>query len=444
MSLELTALKFLIRAGLAGNVGAIRRRAGENVPWLKYYSDSVLAGPGENMRLLRHILASRAVDADLPVVDLTFGAPEFHPEWADGFSELVDQAFHDIQDAEEADTLTKYPPPLGHPELKTLLSQKMEVEHGEFYDPEREILITNGASHALSLALTTLVNPGDKVVLFDPSYYMYNYMCKLLRARIAWVPTKLTHGYVQTDEHELARAMHGAKVMVVNSPSNPTGCTVPANLLETIVRLAHKYDVILISDEVYEYFVYEGEFHSLAAMPGARARTLVINSFSKSYRMPAYRVGYVYGPEPLLQAMTMQQVIQVPFTSTLNQRFAIRALERQAHIRERTCREFLPKRQAVLEALREARVEIPPPTGAFYAWIPISSLTSMTAYEFAARLASEQSVLVMPGDDFGPSGRGHIRLSFGGSSEELNVGMNRFVEFMDSRCSRKLSSLAQA
>jgi aminotransferase len=142
--------------------------------------------------------------------------------------------------------------------------------------------------------------------------------------------------------------------------------------------------------------------------------------------------------------MTMQQVIQVPFTPTLNQRFAIRALERQAHIRERTCREFLPKRQAVLETLREAKVEIPPPTGAFYAWIPISRLTSMTAYEFAARLASEQSVLVMPGDDFGPSGRGHIRVSFGGSSEELNVGMNRFVEFMDSRCSRKLSSLAQA
>jgi aminotransferase len=441
MSLEVKALKFLIWSGLASRVGAVRRRAGENVPWLKYYSDSILAGPGENMRLLRQILATRAADPHLPVVDLTFGAPEFHTDWADGFSELADEAFHDMTAADEADTLTKYPPPLGNPELKSLLAKKMEAEQGEYYDAEREVLITNGASHALSSALNALVNPGDKVVLFDPSYYMYNYMCKLLQARVAWVRTTLHRGYVQADEHKLRRAMRGAKVMIVNSPSNPTGCIVPPGLLELIVRLANEHDVILISDEVYEYFVYEGEFHCLATVPGARSRTLVVNSFSKSYRMPAYRVGYIYGPEPLLQAMTMQQVIQVPFTSTLNQRFAIRALERQAHIRERANREFLPKRQVVLDALRRAKLEIPPPTGAFYAWIPIREL-KMTAYEFALRLASERSVLAMPGDDFGPSGRGHIRLSFGGPVEELREGMLRFVDFVDTYRHGKQGTLA--
>src|ERR1700754_69786 len=114
MSLELRALKWLIRAELAGNVGAIRRRAGENVPWLKYYSDSVLSGPGENMRLLRQLLATRATDSNLPPIDLTFGAPEFHPEWADGFQALADEVFGNITNEEEPDTLTKYPPPLGH------------------------------------------------------------------------------------------------------------------------------------------------------------------------------------------------------------------------------------------------------------------------------------------------------------------------------------------
>ncbi|MGE3240822.1 MAG: pyridoxal phosphate-dependent aminotransferase [Pirellulales bacterium] len=430
MSLEVKALKFLIWSGLAPRVDMVRRRAGENVPWLKYYSDSVLSGPGENMRLLRQILATRAKDAHLSTIDLTFGAPEFHTEWADGFAELADEAFDDMLYGDEADALTKYPPPMGHPELKRLLSQKMEAEHDVHYDAAREILIANGASHVLSLALSTLVNSGDKVVLLDPSYYMYNYMCKLLQARAAWVPTTLQDGYVQLDERRLRRAMRGAKVMIVNSPSNPTGCTIPSKVLELIVRLANEHDVLLISDEVYEYFVYAGKFQSLATVPGARNRTLVVNSFSKSYRMPAYRVGYVYGPEPLLQAMTMQQVIQVPFTSTLNQRFAVRALERQSNIQERANREFLPKREVVLTALREAGLEIPPPTGAFYAWVPIRAL-KMTAHDFAFRLASEQGVLVMPGDDFGRSGRGHIRLSFGGPIDELRDGMSRIVDFVD-------------
>jgi aminotransferase len=430
MSLEVKALKFLIWSGLAPRVDMVRRRAGENVPWLKYYSDSVLSGPGENMRLLRQILATQAKDTHLSTIDLTFGAPEFHPEWADGFADLAGEAFEDMTDADEADGLTKYPPPMGHPELKRLLAQKMEAEHDVHYDAAREVLIANGASHVLSLALSTLVNAGEKVVLLDPSYYMYNYMCKLLQARSVWVPTQLRDGYVHIDERKLRRAMRGAKVMIVNSPSNPTGCTIPVDQLELIVRLANEHDVLLISDEVYEYFIYGGEFHSLATIPGARSRTLIVNSFSKSYRMPAYRVGYVYGPEPLLQAMTMQQVIQVPFTSTLNQRFAIRALERQSHIRERANREFLPKRQVVVDALREAGLEIPPPTGAFYAWVPIRDL-KMKAHDFAFRLASEQGVLVMPGDDFGRSGRGHIRLSFGGPIEELRTGMTRLVEFAD-------------
>jgi len=430
MSFELKALKFLIWSGLANKVGMVRRLAGENVPWLKYYSDSVLSGPGENMRLLRQILAMRAADSDWRTIDLTFGAPEFHPEWADGFRDLTEEAFRQISDATEIDTLTKYPPPLGHPELKSLLAKKMEAEHNELYDPDREVLITNGASHALSAALGALVNPGDKVALFDPSYYMYNYMCKLLRARVAWVPTTLHRGYVQADEHKLRRAMHGAKVLIVNSPSNPTGCSMTPELLELIVRLANEEDVLLISDEVYEYFVYEGEFRSLATIPGARPRTLIVNSFSKSYRMPAYRVGYLFAPEPLLQPIMMQQAIQVPFTATLNQRFAIRALERQANIRLRANQEFLPKRQVVLDALRRARMEIPPPTGAFYAWITIRDL-GMTAHEFALRLASEKGVLVMPGDDFGPSGRGHIRLSFGGPIADLREGLLRFVSFVD-------------
>jgi aspartate/methionine/tyrosine aminotransferase len=430
MSLELKALKFLIWSGLANKVDAVRRLAGKNVPWLKYYSDGVLSGPGENMRLLRQILATRAADSHLQTIDLTFGAPEFHPEWADGFLELAEEAFRNITGVDEADALTKYPMPLGHSELKSLLAKKMEAEQGEFYDPDREVLITNGASHALSAALNAFVNPGDKVVLFDPSYYMYNYMCKLLQARVAWVPTTLHRGYVQTDEHKLRRAMHGAKVLIVNSPSNPTGCSMTPELLELIVRLAKEEDVLLISDEVYEYFVYEGEFRSLATIPGARPRTLIVNSFSKSYRMPAYRVGYIFAPEPLLQPIMMQQVIQVPFTATLNQRFAIRALERQAHIRERANREFLPKRQVVLDGLRRARMEIPPPTGAFYAWIPIRDLR-MTAHDFALRLASEKGVLVMPGDDFGPSGRDHIRLSFGGAIDDIREGLVRFIDFAD-------------
>jgi aminotransferase len=428
--LELTALKFLVRTGLAGKFDVVRRRAGASTPWLKYYSDSVLAGPGENMRLLRQILASGATASKLPPVDLTFGAPEFHLEWADGFAELARDAFRDMDEADEDDLLTKYPPPLGHRELRSLLAKKMEAEQDEYYDPDRELLITNGASHALSQALSALVNPGDKVVLFDPTYYMYNYMCKLLRARVAWVPTTLERGYVQADERRLRRAMHGAKVAILNSPSNPTGCTMPAELMELVVRLANEHDVILISDEVYEYFVYEGEFQSVARLPGARDRSLIVNSFSKSYRMPAYRVGYMYGPEPLLQGILMQQVIEVPFAATLNQRFAICALERQSHIRERANREFLPKRRVVLDALCRAGLEIPPPTGAFYAWVPIRQL-GLTAHEFALRLATEKGVLCMPGDDFGPSGRGHVRFSFGGPLEELREGMSRFVEFVD-------------
>ena len=157
--------------------------------------------------------------------------------------------------------------------------------------------------------------------------------------------------------------------------------------------------------------------------------------------MPAYRVGYMYGPEPLVQPIMMLQVIQAPFTPTLNQRFAICALGRQAYIRERANREFMPKRQIVLDALRRAGLEIPPPTGAFYSWIPIREL-KMTAHDFALRLASEKGVLAMPGDDFGPSGRGHIRLSFGGPADELREGMSRLVDFVDTCRNSKRGTLA--
>lgn len=429
MSLELFALKLLIKTGLAEKLEIVNRRAAGNAAWLRYYSNSVLAGPGENMRLLKKLLETRAAGSGYSPIDLTFGAPELSPEWTEGFAELANEALTETHVADESSSLAKYPPPLGHPRLKSLLAEKLFNEQGLAYHPDTEMLVTCGASQALSAALNALVSPRDKVVLLDPSYYMYSYMCKLLQARIEWVPTTLDHGYVEIDERDLDRAMRGAKVMILNSPSNPTGCVLARETLERIARAANRHDVILLSDDVYEYFLYEGEFASIASIPEVRERTLVVNSFSKSYRMPAYRVGYIYGPEPLLQAVTMEQVIQSPFVPTLVQRLAIVALERQQNIAERVQKEYLPKRKIVVDACRDAGLPIPPPTGAFYAWIPVDSL-GIDGHQLVMRLAESKNVLCMPGSDFGPSGKNFVRISFGGSVKDLLDGMGRFVDFV--------------
>lgn len=432
MSLELIALKFLIKTGLADKFETVNRRAAGNAAWLRYYSDSVLAGPGENMRLLKKLLETRAAGSDLAPIDLTFGAPELSPEWTEGFASFGQTVFANQHEPDENNSLAKYPPPLGLPSLKSLLAEKIRSEHSLVYDPHRELLITSGASQALSAALNALVSPGDKVVLLDPSYYMYSYMCKLLQARVHWIPTLLDGGLVQIDEVKLRRAMRGAKVMILNSPSNPTGCVIARETLETIGELANEYDVLLLSDEVYEYFNYECEFVSVASLPNVRPRTLVVNSFSKSFRMPSYRVGYIYGPEPLIQAITMQQVIQSPFVATLVQRLAAEALQRQHNIRERVRREYIPKRQIVVDACHKAGLNIAPPAGAFYAWVPVGGL-GVDGHQFVMDLAATKNVLCMPGSDFGPSGVGYVRISFGGSVDDLREGMYRFVDFVKSR-----------
>lgn len=316
----------------------------------------------------------------------------------------------------------------GLPELRRAVAQKMQRQNGLQVDPETEVLITTGAQEALIATLMTILDPGDEVLITDPHYGVYSRVAKIIGATMVAVPTSPENGFAPTVEDMRAAITPRTRAMVLVSPSNPTGAVFPRDLLQGLVDLAVERDLVIVSDEIYEDYVFDGLQHvTVATLPGARDRTVSIYSLSKGFALTGIRVGYIVAPAQLIQAMMPfhhAMTICAPVTA---QHGAIAALSRDRSWFEPILAEYDERRRVWMEQLDAMGLPYLRPQGAYYVFFDVRG-TGLGAGTFVRRAGEEAKVTLGTGG--GGSGEGWIRGSLMVRPPLLQEGLSRLASFV--------------
>ncbi len=323
---------------------------------------------------------------------------------------------------------TKYTPTAGIPELRAAIASQLTAHLGVAYQPA-EIVVTNGAKQALYNAMQALCQAGDEVLIPSPYWVSYPEMVKLAGATPVFVRTEPGEQFRVTPQAiERAITSH-TTLLILNSPSNPTGAMLPRATLEAIAHVALAKGVFVISDEIYDQLAYDESHASIAAMsPAMRAQTLVINGVSKAYAMTGWRIGYAAGPQAVVDAMIKLQDHATSNASSISQRAALAALTGDQAPVQAMAQEFRTRRDLIVRELATVpRLTCVPPQGAFYCFCDIAG-SGLRASEFASRLLTEAHVAVIPGEGFGWDS--YIRLSFSVGRDALQEGVRRLRTFM--------------
>jgi aspartate/methionine/tyrosine aminotransferase len=321
---------------------------------------------------------------------------------------------------------TTYTANKGLAEVRASIATKLKSVNGIDSSVD-DIVITAGAVNALMEALATLVSPGDRILIPDPGWPNYQMMADVLSARTVLYPLLPEEGFLPDFDRleELVRTS-GATVLIVNSPGNPTGAVFPRAVVERLVELTARHGIYLLSDECYEQVVFEGEHVSPASL-GEPAHVLSVFSMSKSYAMTGWRMGYVTGPSEVIDLVAKVQEPMISCATSVAQKAGQAALEGdQKCVREMTA-SYRERRDLVVEVLRDGDLLISVPHGAFYIMADVSR-AGRDSYAFARRLLTEAGVAVAPGETFGPSGAGKVRLSLATATADLRQGAERLVE----------------
>jgi aspartate/methionine/tyrosine aminotransferase len=354
------------------------------------------------------------------LVHVEIGEPDFR--MPDHIAEAAIQALRD--------GFTKYTPNAGVEELRVAISEKLKRENEIDADPYGEILVTAGSMEALSMSLLSTVNDGDEVVIPDPGYV--SYVAQVLLAGGVPVPVPLmeTDDYRLTVENLQRVVTKRTRLIMMNYPSNPTGAVLPREDLKEIADFVTDRDLLVLSDEPYERFVYPGARHcSIAALPGMLERTISVFSFSKTYAMTGMRVGYTVSAKELIREMTKLQEHYVACVNSPAQKAAIAAIRGSQTCVDEMLKEYTRRRDIVVEGL--SRIEMMTcrkPAGAFYAF-PNISKSGQDSRTFVRNLLKEAKVATVPGAAFGKHGEGHIRLSFATSVENIKEALKRIGEY---------------
>lgn len=354
-------------------------------------------------------------------ITLTIGQPDFPtPD-------------HVMQAAERAIAAgrTTYTPNAGLLELRQAAAAFVSRKYGLNYDPAEEIIITAGASQALDITLRTILTEGCEVILPGPIYPGYEPIVRLCGAVPVYVDTA-GNGFKLTAELLEPYLTERTRAVVMCYPSNPTGRVLSLRETEDLAKLLADKNVFVVSDEIYSELVYEAPHVSIAAMPGMRERTIVINGLSKSHSMTGWRVGFTLAPAYLARHMLKVHQYNVTCASSISQYAAIEALTSGIDDAEPMKREYIRRRDFVYDRLVEMGFKLAKPEGAFYLFPSIRRF-GMPSMEFAMKLLEERGLAVVPGDAFSPYGEGYIRISYAYSMEQLEQAMNRLDAFVKSR-----------
>ena len=349
-------------------------------------------------------------------INLSVGEPDFSPP-----QHVVDAGCQATRNGK-----THYAPTNGIPELREALAQKAYRDYGLNYAPDSEILITVGGTEAIFLALMGLVNPGDEVLIPNPGFVLYEPCVTLAGAVPVSVPLLEKNDFRPSAGDVMSLVTDKSRVIILNFPSNPTGAVLSYDEAAALTKIAVERDLLVICDEVYEKMVYDGAKHyNLATFPGMRERTLIVNSFSKTYAMTGLRVGYVYGPKELLAPLWLVHQYTVASVDSPSQYMGLAALRGPQELVEGMVLEFDRRRRLVhkrLSAMPPFRCALP--KGAFYVFPNIRGFDK-SSEEFAEFLVKEAGVVTVPGSAFGNYGEGYIRISYAAAYEQLEKAMDR-------------------
>ncbi len=411
MALPLLLTKLLIHLGVARHLPGVRRRLHGGADYLHYYSNRLLTAPHDDLPTAATFLQTHGAD----VLDLAMGAPRF---------DLVPSASTKLPADRRG-----WPPVAGLPELRAAVAAKLLRDNDLAVHPDCEVLVTAGALGAVQTVLDAFVNPGEPVVLLDPTSPLFALSARTRGASVRWLTTWTEDGRTRFRLDHLARALSGARLLIVTSPNNPTGGVIAPEDLEQIAWWADRHDVLILSDEVFERYHHDTEPVSIATLLRARNRTLTVGSVSKGHSLASARVGWLAGNRHLLLPCLATAALRTPFVPTLCQQVALTALEADAGPFEEVREELAARRRYVFERLRNMELNPAWPAGAFFFWVPVWNL-GVSGREFADRLLRDYKVLLTPGDLFGPSGAGHVRLSYATEEGRLQEALNRLAGFV--------------
>ena len=361
-------------------------------------------------------------------ISLGVGEPDFKTPYA-----IRNAAIDSLIDGQ-----TQYTANRGLPELREEISLYMSGRYHLSYSPETEIIVTIGASEAIDLALRAMIEPGDEVLVPEPSYVSYSPGVIFAGGTPVGVVTSESDDFRLKPENLEKAITPRTKILILPYPNNPTGAVMDQSDLEAVADFVNKHNLFVISDEIYSELVYEGRSHvSFATVRDMYPRTLTINGFSKSFAMTGWRVGYACGASEIISVMNKIHQYSIMCAPRQGQVAAVSALrigrengyEEIVHMRESYDR----RRRLMVSAFRNMGLHCFEPYGAFYAFPSVRS-TGMSSEEFCARLLKEKNVAAVPGTAFGPSGEGNIRCCYATSIDNLSVALDRIADFVQSVC----------
>jgi len=379
-------------------------------------SERVRAVPPSGIRKFFDVIATMP-----DVISLGVGEPDFTTP-----RQVVDEGVRSLRAGR-----THYTSNYGTIELRRALSAHLERLYGLSCNPDTEICITVGASEAVAVAMSAITDPGDEVLLHEPSYVAYIPAILFNGGVPVLVPTTAATGFALDPEQLEAAITPRTKILFLGYPCNPTGAVLDERTLRAVADVAQRHDLIVVSDEIYDRLVYGGHRHiPIATLPGMRDRTITMGGFSKAYAMTGWRVGYVCAPRDLLEGIVKVHQYEIMSAPTVAQDAAVVALKSAEPDVERMVHEYDRRRQMFVNGLNEIGLNAAEPKGAFYAFPSVRS-TGLTSEEFSEKLLYDYKVAVVPGNAFGPSGEGHVRATLATSYEKLEealVRMRRMVE----------------
>lgn len=352
-------------------------------------------------------------------ISLGVGEPDFDTPW-----HIRDEGIYSLEKGR-----TFYTSNAGLKELKVEISKYLNRRFGLQYDYNKEILVTVGGSEAIDIAMRAMLDPGDEVLIPQPSYVSYLPCCVLANGTPVTIELKAENEFRLTAEELEAAITPKTKLLVMPFPNNPTGAVMEKKDLEAVAEVIKKHDLFVLSDEIYCELTYLEKHVSIASLPGMRERTIVVNGFSKSHAMTGWRLGYAYGPAEIIKQMLKIHQFAIMCAPTTSQYAAVEALkngdEDVAMMRE----QYDARRRYLMERFKEMGLECFEPFGAFYVF-PCIKEFGMTSDEFANRLLQTKKVAVVPGTAFGDSGEGFIRISYAYSLDDLKIALERVEEFI--------------
>jgi aminotransferase len=326
---------------------------------------------------------------------------------------------------------THYTSNYGTIELRQALAAQLEARYAVAYDPKTELLITVGASEAVDLALRATCDPGDEVILHEPSYVAYVPAIVFAGGVVRHVATRLEDDFALDPAAVEAAITPRTKALFLGYPCNPTGAVLPDDVQDALADIARRHDLLVYSDEIYDRLAYGTYRHrAFSALPGMRERTILMGGFSKAYAMTGWRVGWMAAPAGILEGIVKVHQYGIMSAPTTAQDAALEAIVGGEADVERMRSEYDRRRRLLVDGLNALGLRTFEPRGAFYAFPEVTTTTGLSSEDFAQGLLEEERVAVIPGTAFGASGEGHVRACYATSFEQLEDALGRIGRFV--------------